>query len=142
MRLHVRRWRSRELRRESRERLADMLVVWTKREKQADGDELVEEVRKAAAKGHAQGGVYNALYEILRNAEGKGRACGDRRLKTLYKGGDKKQGMVTGAEEVRTEAREQGEVINKGRPAALAVVKDIIRWVDEGGGGREREKDR
>ena len=39
---------------------------------------------------------------------------------------------------VREEARRQGEEINKSRPAALAVVKDIMDWADEGGGERAR----
>ncbi len=29
-------------------------------------------------------------------------------------------------------------MINKSRPAALAVVKDIMDWADEGGGERAR----
>ncbi len=97
-----------EVRKVCKEQLARVVEIWAAREREADGDKLVEGIKRAASKGHAQGGVYVALYEILRDAEGKGRANGDRRLKTLYKGGVKANGVVTGAEAVREEARRQG----------------------------------
>ena len=85
-----------EVRKACKEQLTRVIEIWAAREREADGDKLVEGIKRAASKGHAQGGVYVALYEILRDAEGKGRANGDRRLKTLYKGGGRGEGKWGG----------------------------------------------
>ena len=121
---------------------ADLAKIQTR-----EGDGLVEAFEEAINEG-GEGGVCVRLFEILKAATGKGRKIkwrgqkqegktrykGPRKppvkLSSLYKGGNKANGIVTGAKEVLAEVRAQAAATNGLKetfPTVARELRTIIR---------------
>jgi hypothetical protein len=117
---------------------------WAVRAAEHDGDTVVAKLRAEALKRSpaTRGGVYVELYKILRAATQKGGTAnsgGDQRVKAAYKDGIKGQWEgetwvpcepLRGARAVREECRASGARINDATPAAVNLVREIMKWVD------------
>ena len=99
-----------------------------KREREGEG----KGGRKATKNGKAQGGVYVELYKVLAQAAEQQGGSSEQSVRTVYKNGNKEEGMVVGAGAVKEAARAQGAQINERRPAAMRAVRTIMKWVDSG----------
>ena len=137
--LPTKRERQESARRDVRNKAEGAIREWAAYARGWEGDKVIQAVAEAvAAKGTgpgSKGGVYREMHRIL---SAKGEVRGDQRLKSVYKGSDKKGEEIKGAARVREECREQGKKINSARPVAAKVVAQIMEWINEEGGERER----
>ena len=111
-----------------------------------EGDGLVEAFEEAINEG-GEGGVCVRLFEILKAATGKGRKIkwrgqkqegktrykGPRKppvkLSSLYKGGNKANGIVTGAKEVLAEVRAQAAATNGLKQTFPDVARELMKII-------------
>ena len=103
--------------------------------------EIVEKVRKLITSDRRK--LTKGLAAMVRVARGGGAERAGGKLVETYIGGKKENGIATGAEDVRGEARAQGAEINKKKSAYTAVVRYLKEWVwrgEAGRGGKGRER--
>ena len=108
------------------ERRDEAVEAATRVEAWHEEDEVMKRMECAIECDTQAGGAYVMLWDLLNTARGRGRG-GGAKLTALYENDDKENGReIHGSGQVREHSRELGERINKGRHAAMNVVRAIM----------------